>query len=74
MPVVGNKENTPEPDEDTPAAGASGKPPAARTASRLATKAGTRTVGRTRGASIDQPEKPVEVGKSRVSRTKTVKK
>lgn len=73
-PVVGNKENTPEPDDDVPAAGTSGKPPAARPASRLATKVGTRTVGRTRGALVDQPEKPAEAGRSRVSRTKVVKK
>ncbi|EKM56665.1 uncharacterized protein PHACADRAFT_207862 [Phanerochaete carnosa HHB-10118-sp] len=59
-----NKENTPSGDDEEP------ERPAARTASKIA-RVGTRTVaGRTRAASVDQPEKPGEVGKSRVSRSK----
>ena len=74
-PVVGDKENTPEADEDEPAPPtATGKATAGRSASRLATKTSTRTAGRTRAASVDQSEKPVDTGRSRVSRTKAAAK
>lgn len=60
-----NKENTADPEDEQD------RPAAPRTTSRVA-RVGTRTVSsRTRAASVDQPDKPAEVGKSRVSRTKT---
>ncbi|GJE86346.1 FHA domain-containing protein [Phanerochaete sordida] len=60
---VRNKENTH--DEDEPE-----RPAAARTVSRIARGAARTAPSRTRAPSVDLPEKP-EVGKSRVSRTKT---
>lgn len=66
--VAGNKENTPEPDEEEQPEPV--RPTAARSTGGKATKI-TRSAGRTRAAS-EQPEKPA--AGSRVSRTRATKK